>query len=57
MWLRNCWYVIAWDHEIPAADSPQLFTRVVLNARRRARGRCGCAPARWRASTARGSSV
>jgi vanillate O-demethylase monooxygenase subunit len=18
MWLRNCWYVIAWDHEIPA---------------------------------------
>ncbi|MGH8701968.1 MAG: Rieske 2Fe-2S domain-containing protein, partial [Burkholderiales bacterium] len=17
MWLRNCWYVIAWDHEIP----------------------------------------
>src|SRR5262252_8813996 len=31
MWLRNCWYVIAWDHEIPAADSPQLFSRVVLN--------------------------
>ena len=18
MWLKNCWYVIAWDHEIPA---------------------------------------
>ena len=31
MWLRNCWYVIAWDHEIPAADSPELFTRTVLN--------------------------
>lgn len=30
MWLRNCWYVIAWDHEIPAADSPALFTRTVL---------------------------
>ena len=31
MWLRNCWYVIAWDHEIPAAGSPGLFTRTVLN--------------------------
>ena len=30
MWLRNCWYVIAWDHEIPAADSPELFRRIVL---------------------------
>lgn len=30
MWLRNCWYVIAWDHEIPAAGSPELFTRTVL---------------------------
>ncbi|MFP8835050.1 Rieske 2Fe-2S domain-containing protein [Hydrogenophaga sp. XSHU_21] len=30
MWLRNCWYVIAWDHEIPPADSPTLFTRTVL---------------------------
>ena len=30
MWLRNCWYVIAWDHEIPAAGSPALFTRTVL---------------------------
>jgi phenylpropionate dioxygenase-like ring-hydroxylating dioxygenase large terminal subunit len=30
MWLRNCWYVIAWDHEIPAADDPKLFTRTVL---------------------------
>ncbi len=30
LWLRNCWYVIAWDHEIPAADSPALFSRVVL---------------------------
>ena len=18
MWLKNCWYVIAWEHEIPA---------------------------------------
>ncbi|MFI5445687.1 Rieske 2Fe-2S domain-containing protein [Polaromonas sp. UC242_47] len=31
MWLRNCWYVIAWDHEIPAAESGKLFTRTVLN--------------------------
>ncbi len=30
MWLRNCWYVIAWDHEIPAPESAQLFTRTVL---------------------------
>ena len=30
MWLRNCWYVIAWDHEIPAAGSRDLFTRTVL---------------------------
>lgn len=31
MWVKNCWYVIAWDHEIPAADSPEIFTRTVLN--------------------------
>lgn len=30
MWLRNCWYVIAWAHEVPAADSPELFHRTVL---------------------------
>jgi vanillate O-demethylase monooxygenase subunit len=30
-WLRDCWYVIAWDQEIPATDAPQLFSRVVLN--------------------------
>lgn len=30
MWLRNCWYVIAWDHEIPAAQDDRLFTRKVL---------------------------
>ncbi len=30
MWLRNCWYVIAWDHEIPLAASPELFSRTVL---------------------------
>ncbi len=28
MFLRNCWYVIAWDHEIPAEG---LFARTVLN--------------------------
>jgi vanillate O-demethylase monooxygenase subunit len=28
MWIRNCWYVIAWDHEIPDEG---LFTRTVLN--------------------------
>jgi vanillate O-demethylase monooxygenase subunit len=27
MWLKNCWYVIAWTHEIPAAG---FFTRTVL---------------------------
>lgn len=31
MWLRNCWYVIAWDHEIPAADDARLFSRRVLD--------------------------
>lgn len=31
MWLRNCWYVIAWDHEIPQACEGKLFTRKVLN--------------------------
>ena len=31
MWLRNCWYVIAWDHEIPSQDEERLFTRKVLN--------------------------
>ncbi len=30
MWLRNCWYVIAWDHEIPSVESGQLFSRRVL---------------------------
>ena len=28
MFLRNCWYVIAWDHEVPADG---LFARTVLN--------------------------
>jgi len=28
MYLRNCWYVIAWDYEIPADG---LFARTVLN--------------------------
>lgn len=27
MWLKNCWYVIAWEHEIPAAG---LLARTVL---------------------------
>ena len=31
MWLKNCWYVIAWDHEIPAVNEEKLFTRKVLN--------------------------
>ena len=31
LWLRDCWYVIAWDDEIPAAEAPDLFSRVVLN--------------------------
>ncbi|MGE0796841.1 MAG: Rieske 2Fe-2S domain-containing protein [Lautropia sp.] len=30
-WLRDCWYVIAWSHEIPAAGAPELFSRTVLN--------------------------
>lgn len=29
-WLHDCWYVIAWDHEIPSADSDTLFSRTVL---------------------------
>ena len=29
-WLQDCWYVIAWEHEIPAADSAELFHRTVL---------------------------
>lgn len=28
MFVRNCWYVIAWDHEVP---DDGLFTRTVLN--------------------------
>ena len=28
MWLSNCWYVIAWEHEVPAAA---LFSRTILN--------------------------
>ena len=28
MYVRNCWYVIAWDHEVPADG---LFSRTVLN--------------------------
>ena len=28
MYIRNCWYVIAWDHEVPADG---LFTRTVLD--------------------------
>ena len=31
MWLKNAWYVIAWDHEIPVASDPTLFSRKVLN--------------------------
>ena len=30
VWLHNCWYVIAWAHEIPATGSAPLFTRTVL---------------------------
>ena len=30
VWLQDCWYVIAWDHEIPTAGSATLFTRTVL---------------------------
>lgn len=29
-WVRNAWYVVAWDHEIPAASSASLFRRIVL---------------------------
>ena len=27
MFIRNCWYVVAWDHEIPADG---LFARTVI---------------------------
>ena len=31
MFVRNCWYVIAWDHEIPAEQANgAIFTRTVL---------------------------
>jgi phenylpropionate dioxygenase-like ring-hydroxylating dioxygenase large terminal subunit len=31
MFVKNCWYVIAWDHEIPATQANgQIFTRTVL---------------------------
>ena len=30
MWLRNCCYVTAWEHEGPAAGPPGLFARTVL---------------------------
>ena len=31
MFVRNCWYVIAWDHEIPAEQpNGAIFTRTVL---------------------------
>ena len=31
MFVRNCWYVIAWDHEIPPEQANgKIFTRTVL---------------------------
>ena len=31
MFVRNCWYVIAWDHEIPPGQANgNIFTRTVL---------------------------
>ena len=34
MFIKNCWYVIAWDHEIPTSEvgqaNGQIFTRTVL---------------------------
>ena len=31
MFVKNCWYVIAWDHEIPVDQANgQIFTRTVL---------------------------
>jgi phenylpropionate dioxygenase-like ring-hydroxylating dioxygenase large terminal subunit len=31
MWIKNCWYVLAWEHEIPATNSTQIFKRTILN--------------------------
>jgi phenylpropionate dioxygenase-like ring-hydroxylating dioxygenase large terminal subunit len=32
MFVKNCWYVIAWDHEIPPEQANgKIFTRTVLN--------------------------
>ena len=31
MWVKNCWYVIAWEHEIPLAESSEIFHRKILN--------------------------
>jgi phenylpropionate dioxygenase-like ring-hydroxylating dioxygenase large terminal subunit len=30
MWIRNAWYVIAWEHEIPTPEESTWFTRKVL---------------------------
>jgi phenylpropionate dioxygenase-like ring-hydroxylating dioxygenase large terminal subunit len=30
-WIHDCWYVIAWDYEIPGAESSEIFTRTVLS--------------------------
>jgi len=27
MFIRNCWYMVAWDHEVPADG---LFSRTVI---------------------------
>ena len=31
MYVKNCWYVIAWDHEVPTEQpNGKIFTRTVL---------------------------
>ena len=53
MFLRNCWYVAAWDHEVtrhePAAAHPARRARDVLPHRGRAR--------RWRSPTAAATAM
>ena len=51
MILRNCWYVIAWDHEVPPGG---LFARTVLASRSWYFAPRTAASRRWRTGAATG---
>jgi vanillate O-demethylase monooxygenase subunit len=50
MWLRNCCYVMAWDHEVPPAAAEAVFTRTVLNEPTRRTSTAMAGWWRWRAA-------